>query len=201
LLDKSDPNQPAKQLKAEAHSAQSKIITIFGSSRPKEGSKEYQEAESLGNKLSAAGFSVCTGGYGGTMEAISRGASRYDLNIIGVTSAVFSQNPNKYVNMQVHTMTLYERLQKLVELGDGYIILKGGTGTLVEFSLVWELLNKNLIREKPIIVVTDFWKPVVDLLDRELALEGLESCTKYVHLARDASEAADMMLNSLSRID
>jgi len=174
-----------------------KIVTIFGSSRPTEGSKEYEDAELLGKKLSAAGISVCTGGYRGIMEAVSKGAALSDAQIVGVTSAIFSPTPNKYVNMQVHTQSLYERLQKLVELGDGYIILKGGTGTLVEFSLVWELMNKSFIREKPIIVVTDFWQPIVDLLDKELAFEGLESCTKYVTIAKDASEAATIMITSL----
>jgi len=176
----------------------SKIVTIFGSSRPQEGSKEYQDAELLGKRLSAAGFSVCTGGYRGIMEAVSKGASHTDTNIIGVTSAVFSPTPNPYVNMQVHTMTLYERLQKLIDLGNGYIVLKGGTGTLVEFALIWELMNKNMVHEKPIIAVTDFWKPVIKLLDAELAFEGLESCTRYVTIAKDASEAADTMIAALS---
>ncbi|MFZ1083125.1 MAG: LOG family protein [Candidatus Kryptoniota bacterium] len=176
-----------------------KIISIFGSSRPTEDSKEYQEAELLGKKLSIAGFSLCTGGYRGTMEAVSKGASQSEANIIGVTSAIFSPTPNQYVNMQVHTMTLYERLQKLVELGDGYIILKGGIGTLVEFALVWELMNKNIIAKKPIVLVTDFWKPVVDLLSKELAFEGLESCTKYIMTAEDAVQAADIMIASFNK--
>ncbi len=175
----------------------SKIVSIFGSSRPKEDSSEYREAELLGKKLSEAGLSVCSGGYRGIMEAVSKGASQSQGNIIGVTSAIFSPTPNQYVNMQVHTLTLYERLQKLIELGNGYIILKGGTGTLVEFALVWELMNKNMITEKPIIAVTDFWKPVIELLAAELAHEGLEPCTKYVRMAKDVSEAADMMIEAL----
>ncbi len=178
-----------------------KIVSIFGSSRPKEDSKEYVDAELLGRKLSAAGLSVCTGGYQGIMEAVSKGASQSQGNIIGVTSAVFSPTPNQFVNMQVHTMTLYERLQKLIDLGSGYIILKGGTGTLVELALVWELMNKNMLPEKPIIAVTDFWKPAIDLLTKELAFEGLESCTKYVKIAKDTSEAADIMISALLRIN
>ena len=176
-----------------------KVVSIFGSSRPKEDSAEYQEAEILGRKLSEAGLSVCTGGYRGIMEAVSKGASKAQVNIIGVTSAVFSPTPNQYVNMQVHTMTLYERLQKLIELGDGYIILKGGTGTLVELSFVWELMNKNMMASKPIIAATDFWKPVIGLLAAELAYEGLESCTKFVKTTRDATEAADLMIEALVR--
>ena len=51
-----------------------KIITVFGSSRPVEGDPEYTEARILGHALAASGFAVCTGGYGGVMAAVSRGA-------------------------------------------------------------------------------------------------------------------------------
>lgn len=175
-----------------------KIVTVFGSSQPVEGSPEYEVARDIGKRLASNGISVCTGGYRGTMEAVSRGASESDVKIIGVTSAVFSPNPNEFVNVQVHTRNLYERLQKLIELGDGYIILKGGTGTLVELAMVWELMNKEMITQKPIITVTDFWKPVVNLLGRELDSEGLESCARYVRIAHDASEAAMMMIAALT---
>lgn len=184
---------PQKDLASPA-----KIVTVFGSSKPVEGSPEFEDALLIGKRLASNGLSVCTGGYGGTMEAVSKGASESDSRIIGVTSAVFSPVPNQYVNVQVHTQTLYERLQKLVELGDGYIVLKGGTGTLVEFATVWELMNKELIMDKPIVVVTGFWKPVVDLLDKELASEGKASGSSYVKIAKDGSEAADMMIGSLS---
>jgi predicted Rossmann-fold nucleotide-binding protein len=53
---------------------QDKIITVFGSSRPAEGHADYIEALELGRALAAAGFGVCTGGYSGVMEAVSRGA-------------------------------------------------------------------------------------------------------------------------------
>ncbi len=185
------------EIASSESSLTNKIVTIFGSSRPPDGSQEYKDAELIGERLASEGISVCTGGYRGTMEAVSKGASKSDVKIIGVTSAVFSPNPNEYVNVQVHTQSLYERLEKLVEMGDGYIVLKGGTGTLVELSMVWELMNKNLLSEKPIIAVTEFWRPVVELLGKELAFEGLESRAKYVKIAHDAKEAAEMMIQSL----
>lgn len=175
-----------------------KIVTVFGSSRPVEGSHEYEDARLIGELMASKGVSVCTGGYRGTMEAVSKGASKFDVKIIGVTSAIFSSNPNEFVNIQVHTRTLYERLQKLIELGDGYIILKGGTGTLLELAMVWELMNKEIVARKPVITVTDFWKPVVELVGRELASEGLESCAEFVRIARDASEAAGAMTEALN---
>jgi len=53
-----------------------KTITVFGSSRPDEGHADYAEAVELGRALAAAGFAVCTGGYGGVMEGVSRGAQK-----------------------------------------------------------------------------------------------------------------------------
>ncbi len=174
-----------------------KIVTIFGSSKPVEGSPEYEDAVVIGRRLASRGISVCTGGYRGIMEGVSRGASESEVKIIGVTSAVFSPSPNRYVNVQVHTKTIFERLQKLVELGDGYIVLKGGTGTMAEFAMVWELINKERMAKKPIVLATGFWKPAVDLMVQELASEGNESGARCVRIAKDAADAADLMIKSL----
>ncbi len=60
-------------------------------------------------------------------------------------------------------------------------------------------MNKSIITGKPIIAVTDFWMPVIELLNKELAFEGIESRTKFVRVARDAGQAADMMIASLGK--
>jgi uncharacterized protein (TIGR00725 family) len=49
-------------------------VTVFGSSRPRDGDADYEEARLLGRALAESGYSVCSGGYGGVMEAVSRGA-------------------------------------------------------------------------------------------------------------------------------
>jgi predicted Rossmann-fold nucleotide-binding protein len=51
-----------------------RTITVFGSSRPRESDNECTIARHLGAELVKKGFSVCTGGYGGVMEAVPRGA-------------------------------------------------------------------------------------------------------------------------------
>ena len=51
-----------------------KVITVFGSSRPTEVDRDYAEARALGVELAKRGFVICSGGYGGVMEAVSRGA-------------------------------------------------------------------------------------------------------------------------------
>ncbi len=126
-----------------------KIVTVFGSSRPALGDKEYEEARELGNALAKRGFAVCTGGYGGVMEAVSRGAKENGGKTYGVTAEFFQRKANEWVDVEVRKKTWQERLFGLVELGDGFVACKGGTGTLVELAVVWEMLNKSVIKTKP----------------------------------------------------
>ncbi len=49
----------------------SKVITVFGSSRPRADEPDYEEARLLGRALAERrGFVVCSGGYVGVMEAV-----------------------------------------------------------------------------------------------------------------------------------
>ena len=52
-----------------------KRVTVFGSSKCSPGDPAYESAYKIGRLLGEFEFSVATGGYQGTMEAISRGAS------------------------------------------------------------------------------------------------------------------------------
>ena len=70
-----------------------KTITVFGSSRPEDGHADYVEALELGRALAAAGFAVCTGGYGGVMEAVSRGARESGGRVLAVTSSFSARAP------------------------------------------------------------------------------------------------------------
>src|SRR3977135_4290020 len=75
-----------------------KTITVFGSSRPEEGHAEYTEAVELGRALAAKGFAVCTGGYGGVMEGVSRGAREAGGRVLAVTSSFFRRRANRWVD-------------------------------------------------------------------------------------------------------
>lgn len=93
--------------------------------------------------------------------------------------------------------TLNERLMKLVELGDAYVILKGGTGTLLELAYVWEFINKGLMSEKPIVVVGQFWNGVIQTLREELIWEGLGDCTKLIKQVETPEECVDYLMSVL----
>ena len=150
-------------------SEKTKIITVFGSSRPEDGHADYLQALELGRALGAAGFAVCTGGYGGVMEAVSRGARESGGRVLAVTSTFFRPRANRWVEEETRVDTWQERLFELVRLGDGYVACKGGTGTLVELAVVWEMLNKGAMKKKPLVVLGQFWQPVIERV-REVEL-------------------------------
>jgi uncharacterized protein (TIGR00730 family) len=178
-----------------------KIITVFGSSRPENGHADYAEAFELGRSLATAGFAVCTGGYGGVMEAVSRGASETGGRVLAVTSTFFSSLANRWVQEETRVTTWQERLFELVRLGDGYVACKGGTGTLVELAVVWEMLNKKAMEQRPFVVLGDFWQPILDRVrevERGHASRWGESSDPLVHQAPTPAEVAQFLAARLA---
>ncbi|NOX66394.1 MAG: LOG family protein [Chlorobi bacterium] len=153
----------------------SRTVTVFGSSQPLSGEEEYEAAYKLGRLLGESGFSVCTGGYQGIMDAVSKGASEFNVDVIGVTVDLFSAVPSKHLTSQIHCNSLFERIEKLIEIGDAYIILRGGTGTLVELSISWELMNKNLIQHKPIACHGEMWQKIIQPMEERIEYEKRET--------------------------
>jgi uncharacterized protein (TIGR00730 family) len=154
---------------------QPKTITVFGSSRPEDGNADYAEALELGRSLASAGFAVCTGGYGGVMEAVSRGARESGGRVIAVTASFFKYRANRWVQEETRLDTWQDRLFELIRLGDGYVACKGGTGTLVELAVVWEMLNKRAMEHRPFVVLGGFWQPILDRV-REVERGHASSC-------------------------
>jgi uncharacterized protein (TIGR00730 family) len=153
---------------------QEKIISVFGSSRPREGEADYTEARELGGALARAGFAVCSGGFGGVMEAVSRGAKEGGGKTYGVTTEFFKgAKANRWIDVEVRVEDWQSRLFELIRLGDGYVACKGGTGTLAELAVVWEMLNKSVMTRKPFVCLGDFWRPILDCVRQvEMAHPG-----------------------------
>ena len=104
----------------------------------------------------------------------------------------FSGEANEYVTQQVDTASLDERLDKLIALGDGYIVLAGGTGTLLELAKVWELKNKGFFKTlKPIILVGGFWQPLIELVETDDPDAG-----RYLHVTASPDEAVEHVINN-----
>lgn len=160
----------------------SKIITSFGSSLINNEEPFYSEIVEIGKQIALSGWSVCSGGYAGTMEAVSRGVKESGGKTIGVTVKDWTTIPNKWIDEEFKMANLMERILKLISIGDAYIIFKGGTGTLVEISVTLELMNKKQMPEKPMIFYTDFWFNMIEILKQDSpALKNLiERNVKYI---------------------
>ncbi|HYL63324.1 MAG TPA: LOG family protein [Candidatus Methylomirabilis sp.] len=177
------------------------IVTVFGSSRPREGDADYEEARSLGRALAGHGFAVCTGGYGGVMAAVSRGAKEAGGKTYGVTAEFFAAaTANPWIDIEVRKKTWDERLFELIRRANGFVACKGGTGTLAELAVVWEMLNKSVIPAKPFVVLGDFWHPILERV-REVELGHAapwgEANGRLVHVVEDALEAAHHLKGKL----
>ena len=161
------------------------VVTIFGSSRPQPGSKEYELARTLGRDLAAGGFAICNGAYGGTME--------------GVTCDLFSRPANEWITEEIRTSRLVERIVKLAETGSAYVVLPGGTGTLLELAFVLETVNKGFSVERPIVLLGSFWEPVLDPLKEEMKEEGLGNLARFLVMKQSPQEAIAYLKEALGK--
>lgn len=160
-----------------------RIISVFGGSRVAEGSAAYREAYALGRQLALAGYAVANGGYQGTMEALSRGAAEAGGYVIGATCDLFDPAPpTRWLTEERRTPDLYTRLQTLISLGDGFIALRGGVGTLSEVTLVWSLLQAGQLSPRPFILLGRHWR---------LMIECFGQCTDMGSSIRGLAQVAD----------
>ena len=162
------------------------VVAVFGSNDAVEGDMAFLQAHEVGKALARLGYKVANGGYGGTMEASSRGAKSQFGDTIGVTCSIWKSKPNPYIGREIRTASLSERLDTLIQTGtSGYVVLPGATGTLAELACVWETAAKGLADRRPIVCLGDFWRPVLDLMASERP-----SCSEYVKCVETPRELA-----------
>lgn len=147
-------------------------VTVFGSSRAIPTDPVYEEAMRLGRLLAEGGYEVCTGGYSGLMEAVSRGAAEAGGRVVGVTVKSWASRirPNAWLGEEIAAEHLFERLLRLTE-SDAYVALPGGLGTLGEVALAWNLFQTESIAVRPLILVGGLWPRLVTCLRTELRVE------------------------------
>jgi uncharacterized protein (TIGR00730 family) len=139
-------------------------ITVFGGASPKPDTPDYLEAYQLGTMLGKAGHTVLTGGYIGTMEAVSKGANEAGAHVIGVTcEAIEKWRPikvNRWVHEEIKCQTLQERLFVLIDQCDAAIALPGGVGTMAEIAMLWNHMVIDVIHKKKVILLGEGWKKI-----------------------------------------
>ncbi len=172
-------------------------VTVFGGAQPKEGTAAYEEAREIGKTLAGRGHAVLTGGYMGTMEAVSRGASEAGGHVIGVTCIDIEEwrgaKPNLWVKEERRKKSLIERLQALIEGCDAAIALPGGAGTLTEISLMWNLMIVESLPPRPLILVGSGWQSTFDQFFKEFHTYMPIRQQELIYFAKDVKTAVKIV--------
>jgi len=168
-----------------------RIVTIFGGSKCVETDIEYAQAQRVGELLAQAGFTICTGGYLGVMEAASRGAREAGGRVLGIVMNQFKHEPNRFLTDKVATPHFYERLQRLITRSVGFVAIRGGMGTVTELSLVWNKIQTRVIDPRPLVLLGDCWPPVVEQWQRCLAVS--ENDVHALDFAETAEQAVEII--------
>ena len=179
------------------------IIAVYGSARPAAGDALYEDARRLGALLARQGHTVMTGGYCGMMEAVSRGAEEAGGKTIGVTCAEIERyrpsGANPWVQVNIHTETLNQRLEVLTRQPDAMIALPGGIGTLAELSLALNLSVISPDCAKPLVLIGPAWRKTLETFYAQNNSLTSREDMERVRFCLTPEEAADLFNNNSDR--
>jgi uncharacterized protein (TIGR00725 family) len=168
-------------------------IGVFGSSLPREGSAEYEEALEVGREIARLGGRVVCGGYGGVMEAACRGATEEGGGSLGVLLEGGGEG-NRWLTERVRERDLAGRLRRLRDESDAWIFLPRGLGTMLEIAWIAESVVKGDVTAKPFVLLGDFWRPTVETALAEASnpegLAKLQTCVRFAATPLEAVRLA-----------
>jgi uncharacterized protein (TIGR00730 family) len=142
-------------------------ISYFGSADAAPNDPLYKEAFECAKHLTIKGYQAINGGGPGTMRAVSEGAKAAGGKATGVTfypkdiTNFEGRDPNNPLDEEIKTENYLERTLKLLDLGDAYIVFRGGTGTISEFGMAWGLARLYFGHHKPLLLYGEFWNNVI----------------------------------------
>ncbi|OGV90969.1 hypothetical protein A3A66_03215 [Microgenomates group bacterium RIFCSPLOWO2_01_FULL_46_13] len=157
-----------------------KNIAFFGDANVPPTSQIYKDAFAIAKLLGESGYTIVNGGGPGVMTASTKGAEASGGETLTVTftpkdapgfeGRYLGNIPDK----EIKTKNYIERMFKLIEHADMFIILKGGTGTISEFGTAWVLAKLYYGHHKPFILFGKFWHEIIRCLKTNLNIDDRE---------------------------
>jgi uncharacterized protein (TIGR00730 family) len=147
-------------------------ITVYGASRLKPETEDYERARRIAFLLGKEGFNIITGGGPGAMEAANLGAHEAGVKSVGLSIQLPEEQVcNVYTNLALSFNHFFARKIMLVKYSTAFVIIPGGMGTLDELTEVLTLIQTHKINPFPVILVNStFWKGFLEwLYDKPLA--------------------------------
>jgi uncharacterized protein (TIGR00730 family) len=178
-------------------------VSVFGSARTPPGDPRYEDARELAAKLASAGLAVITGGGGGLMEAVNRGASEAGGRSVGLNIELpHEQSPNPYAGLSLEFHYFFVRKLMFVRYASAFVVLPGGFGTLDEFFEALTLIQTGKIRHFPLVLYgSEFWSGLREwvagpvLAAHNIAPSDLELVT----VLDDPQAVVDVVLDAVRR--
>jgi uncharacterized protein (TIGR00730 family) len=154
-------------------------VTIFGSARTRPGHWVYGEVKRMAGELAAAGCDIVTGGGPGLMQAANEGAAEHNaaerVHSMGIRVELpFEQQVNPFVEQAFEHQSFFTRLHHFVLLSDAFIVAPGGIGTVLEASMIWQLLQVRHLRDTPLVFAGPMWREWVEWAGRTMLRPGFE---------------------------
>ena len=154
-------------------------VTIFGSARLQPGTPAYEGVKKLAAELTGMGCDILTGGGPGLMRAANEGAHSADPEKRGRSVGInielpFEQEVNPFVTQAFEHRTFFSRLHHFMIMSDAFVVTPGGIGSLLELSLVWQLLQVRQLYNTPLILVGKMWADLVVWARQAMLTEGGE---------------------------
>lgn len=157
-----------------------KNIAFFGDADISESDETYKEAFDTAELLAQNGYVIVDGGGPGVMQAATTGAQKGKGKTITVTFDPVNAPgfEGKYVgnvpDEEIVTTNYIERMFKLMEYGDIFVMFKGGSGTISEFGTAWVLAKLYYGRHKPFILFGNYWAEIIDVFRKNMNIDASE---------------------------
>jgi uncharacterized protein (TIGR00730 family) len=142
-------------------------VSIFGSARARPGTFVYDEVKRVAAALAELGCDIVTGGGPGLMQAANEGAASVGgagpKHSVGIrVDLPFEQDVNPFVEQAFTHGTFFTRLHHFVLASDAFVVVPGGIGTVLEATMIWQLLQVRHLADVPLTFVGKMWADFVE---------------------------------------
>jgi uncharacterized protein (TIGR00730 family) len=178
-------------------------VTLFGSARVGEDSEPYRQAREVARRFAEAGWAVVTGGGPGVMEAANRGAKEGGGLSVGFNIKLpHEQRSNPYLDVDVTFDHFYARKTMFVKAAEGFVIFRGGFGTLDELFESLTLIQTGKVLHFPVVLFDrSYWGGLLDWARERPLAEGMISPedVDLLHVTDDPQDAVEVVLECYER--
>ena len=172
-------------------------VTIYGASRLKPGTFDYEKTREIAYLIGKEGFNIITGGGPGAMEAANLGAHEAGVKSVGLNIQLPEEQVcNIYTNIAISFNHFFARKIMLVKYSTAFVIIPGGMGTLDELTEVLTLIQTKKIKPFPVILFnSNYWRGFLEWMRNQSLGSGYitEEDLHLLRLSDDPKEVVDII--------